>query len=207
MVSKTRSCVFISGNGSNLKSIIKSSRDYNFPIKIELIISDNIKAKGLEFAKKYSIPFKYFAYDNQKKFEIPICYDKEYGLDLDSISKQNKISTEEIIHLHHETSFYVYMMGFLPGFPFMGDLTNKLFTSRLKTPRVLVPAKSVAIVEKFCAIYPFDSPGGWNIIGKTPTKLFEKNKKNPSLLYPGAEVKFKSISKEALMVMESKHNE
>ena len=146
-------------------------------------------------------------HNNQKKFELPICYDTEYGLDLESISKQNKISIEEIIHLHLETSFYVYMMGFLPGFPFMGDLNNKLFTSRLTTPRVLVPANSVAIVEKFCAIYPFESPGGWNIIGKTPTKLFEKNKKNPFLLYPGAQVKFKSISKEALMVMESKHNE
>ena len=75
MVSKTRSCVFISGNGSNLKSIIKSSRDYYFPIKIELIISDNIKAKGLEFAKKYSIPFKFFAYDDQKKFERNSLYE------------------------------------------------------------------------------------------------------------------------------------
>ena len=69
MVNKIKSCVFISGNGSNLKSLIKSSRDYNFPIKIELIISNNIKAKGLDFAKKYNIPFKFFAYDNQKKFE------------------------------------------------------------------------------------------------------------------------------------------
>ena len=69
MVNKIKSCVFISGNGSNLKSLIKSSRDYNFPIKIELIISNNIKAKGLEFAKKYNIPFKFFAYNNQEKFE------------------------------------------------------------------------------------------------------------------------------------------
>ena len=145
--------------------------------------------------------------NNQEKFELPICYDTEYGLDLESISRQNKISIEEIIHLHLETSFYVYMMGFLPGFPFMGDLNNKLFTSRLTTPRVLVPANSVAIVEKFCAIYPFESPGGWNIIGKTPTKLFEKNKKNPSLLYPGAQIKFKSISKTTLLKLESKNNE
>ena len=69
MVSKIKTCVFISGNGSNLESIIKSSRDYYFPIKIELIISDNIKAKGLDFAKKYSIPSKFIPYDNQKKFE------------------------------------------------------------------------------------------------------------------------------------------
>ena len=75
MVNKIRSCVFISGNGSNLRSIIKSSRDYNFPIKIELIISNNMKAKGLEFAKKYNIPFKFFAYDNQCKFERNSLYE------------------------------------------------------------------------------------------------------------------------------------
>ena len=69
MVNKIKSCVFISGNGSNLKSLIKSSRDYNFPIKIELIISNNIKAKGLEFARKHNIPFKFFAYNSQEKFE------------------------------------------------------------------------------------------------------------------------------------------
>ena len=75
MVNKIRSCVFISGNGSNLRSIIKSSRDYNFPIKIELIISDNIKAKGLEFAKRYNIPFKFFAYNDQEKFERNSLYE------------------------------------------------------------------------------------------------------------------------------------
>ncbi len=75
MVNKIKSCIFISGNGSNLKSLIKSSRDYNFPIKIELVISNNIKAKGLQFAKKYSIPFKFFAHDNQKKFEQNSLYE------------------------------------------------------------------------------------------------------------------------------------
>ena len=75
MVNKIKSCVFISGNGSNLKSLIKGSKDYNFPIKIELIISNNIKAKGLKFAKKYGIPFKFFAFDNQKKFERNSLYE------------------------------------------------------------------------------------------------------------------------------------
>jgi len=168
-----------------------------------LVTSSDVIIKYISSIKEGHLTYQ----NNQKKFELPICYDAEYGLDLESISTQNKISIEEIIHLHLETSFYVYMMGFLPGFPFMGDLNNKLFTSRLTTPRVLVPANSVAIVEKFCAIYPFESPGGWNIIGKTPTKLFEKNKKNPSLLYPGAQIKFKSISKKTLMLMESKHYE
>ena len=189
----------------NELGIINCVPSYNkIVIQYDLLVtSSDAIIKYISSIKEDSLTYQ----NNQKKFELPICYDTEYGLDLESISKQNKISIEEIIHLHLETSFYVYMMGFLPGFPFMGDLNNKLFTSRLTTPRVLVPANSVAIVEKFCAIYPFESPGGWNIIGKTPTKLFEKNKKKSSLLYPGAQVKFKSISKKTLMIMESKHNE
>ena len=189
----------------NELGIINCVPSYNkIVIQYDLLVtSSDAIIKYISSIKEDSLTYQ----NNQKKFELPICYDTEYGLDLESISKQNKISIEEIIHLHLETSFYIYMMGFLPGFPFMGDLNNKLFTSRLTTPRVLVPANSVAIVEKFCAIYPFESPGGWNIIGKTPTKLFEKNKKNPFLLYPGAQVKFKSISKTALLAMESKHNE
>ena len=189
----------------NELGIINCVPSYNkIVIQYDLLVtSSDAIIKYISSIKEESLTYQ----NNQKKFELPICYDTEYGLDLESISTQNKISIEEIIHLHLETSFYVYMMGFLPGFPFMGDLNNKLFTSRLTTPRVLVPANSVAIVEKFCAIYPFESPGGWNIIGKTPTKLFEKNKKNPSLLYPGAQIKFKSISKTTLLKLESKNNE
>ena len=189
----------------NELGIINCVPSYNkIVIQYDLLVtSSDAIIKYISSIKENHLTYQ----NNQKKFKLPICYDTEYGLDLESISRQNKISIEEIIHLHLETSFYVYMMGFLPGFPFMGDLNNKLFTSRLTTPRVLVPANSVAIVEKFCAIYPFESPGGWNIIGKTPTKLFEKNKKNPSLLYPGAQIKYKSISKTTLLKLESKNNE
>jgi KipI family sensor histidine kinase inhibitor len=89
------------------------------------------------------------------------------------------------------------MVGFIPGHPFMGDLNSKLFLNRLKTPRVKIHPGSVGIVEKFCNIYPYESPGGWNIIGRTPTKLFNtKDNSNPCLLSPGDFVKFKSISKE-----------
>ena len=130
----------------------------------------------------------------QKEWTIPICYDFE--LDLDDISKKLKINRDEIVELHLKTNFFIYMIGFVPGHPFMGDLSQKLFLNRLKTPRVKVPAGSVGIVEKFCNIYPYESPGGWNIIGKTPIKLFNtKDNKNPSLLSPGDTIKFKSITK------------
>ena len=88
------------------------------------------------------------------------------------------------------------MIGFIPGHPFMGDLDKKLFLNRLRTPRVKIPSGSVGIVEKFCNIYPYESPGGWHIIGRTSTKLFNtEDNSNPCLLSPGDTVKFKSISK------------
>ena len=112
------------------------------------------------------------------------------------MSKVLKIDKDEIINIHSKTVFVVYMIGFVPGHPFMGDLDSKLFLTPLKTPRVKIPAGSVGIVEKFCNIYPYESPGGWNIIGRTSTKLFNKqNESNPCLLSPGDSVKFKSISK------------
>ena len=117
-------------------------------------------------------------------------------MDLENMSKTLKMNKDEIINIHLNTDFFVYMVGFIPGHPFMGDLNTKLFLNRLKTPRVKIPAGTVGIVEKFCNIYPYESPGGWNIIGRTPTKLFNtKNESDPCLLSPGDIVKFKSISK------------
>jgi len=131
---------------------------------------------------------------NSKTWTIPICYDFE--MDLTNMSKTLKMDKDEIIDVHLNTNFFIYMVGFIPGHPFMGDLDSKLFLNRLKTPRVKIPAGSVGIVEKFCNIYSYESPGGWNIIGRTPTKLFnKKDESNPCLLSPGDSVKFKAISK------------
>jgi len=132
---------------------------------------------------------------DRKEWTVPICYDFE--IDLTYISKKLKIDRNDIIKIHSKTTFYIYMIGFVPGHPFMGDLDPKLYLNRLETPRVKVPAGSVGIVEKFCNIYPYESPGGWNIIGRTPIKLFNnKNESQPCLLSPGDKIKFKSISKE-----------
>ena len=132
---------------------------------------------------------------NPNKIEIPINYDLDFGIDLERLSKVTKLEINEIIDSHLNTNFYVYMLGFMPGFPYMGDLDPKLYSKRLETPRVEIEEGSVIIVEQFCAIYPYKSPGGWNIIGKTPIKLFNQNQESPSFINPGDEVKFKNISK------------
>ena len=181
----------------SLDGTIQGIRDY-IPSYNKLIISFDLKVTNFKsvFGFLNSIDFtKLEDSRKSKSWEIPICYD--LSLDLENISKFLKISKNEIIKIHSETNFFVYMIGFVPGHPFMGDLNKRLFLNRLKTPRVKVPAGSVGIVEKFCNIYPYESPGGWNIIGRTPLRLFDKNNNDhPSLLSPGDSVKFKSISKE-----------
>ena len=177
----------------NLLGILNYTPSYN-----KLIINFDLKkinsSKIISFLN--SVDFSKINLSlNRKKWTLPICYDFE--MDLESMSKKLKIDKDEIINIHLNTDFFVYMIGFIPGHPFMGDLNPKLFLNRLKTPRVKIPAGSVGIVEKFCNIYPYESPGGWNIVGRTPTKLFDlQNESSPCLLSPGDSIKFKSISKE-----------
>ena len=177
----------------NLKGVLNYTPSYNKLI-INFDLDKTSPTKIIDFL--YAIDFSKLNFSkDRKKWTIPICYDFE--MDLANISKTLKLDLEEIKNIHLNTNFFIYMIGFVPGHPFMGDLDPKLFLSRLKTPRVKIPAGSVGIVEKFCNIYPYESPGGWNIIGRTPIKLFnKKDEKNPCLLSPGDSVKFKSISKE-----------
>jgi len=176
----------------NLNGILNYTPSYN-----KLIINFDLEkinsSKIFDFLK--SVDFsKLNLSQNSKKWIIPVCYDFE--MDLENMSKTLKINKDEIINTHLNTDFFVYMVGFIPGHPFMGDLNSKLFLNRLKTPRVKIPPGSVGIVEKFCNIYPYESPGGWNILGKTPKKIFNsRDSTNPSLQSPGDKVKFKSISR------------
>ena len=180
-------------SAGNLNGILNYTPSYN-----KLIISFDLKtinsSQIMSFIKSVNFSKLNFSQSN-KKFTIPICYDFE--MDLENMSKTLKMNREEIINIHLNTDFFIYMGGFIPGHPFMGDLDAKLFLNRLKTPRVKIPAGSVGIVEKFCNIYPYESPGGWNIIGRTPKRLFNiEDNSNPCLLSPGDSVKFKKISKE-----------
>ncbi len=153
-----------------------------------------------------SIDIKKITNLNQSKIiELSICYDEEYGLDLKSVANRANLTIEQVINYHQNTIFYVYMIGFMPGLPFMGNLSSKIYTKRLKTPRIRVPERSVGIVEKFSVIYPYLSPGGWNIIGRIPNKLFIKRNKKPTIIEPGDTIKFKRISKKEFIKLESKN--
>lgn len=129
--------------------------------------------------------------------EVPVCYGDQFGPDLKRVATRNGLSEEEVVQLHSEPAYPVYMLGFTPGFPFLGGLSEKLFTPRLDSPRTSVAAGSVGIANNQTGIYPLESPGGWQLIGRTPLKLFDPGRKTPFLLKAGDLLKFKPISPEA----------
>ena len=135
--------------------------------------------------------------NNGNKIKIPVCCDDEFGLDFDKILIKLKLSKEEILERYLNKEYFCYMTGFIAGMPFLGDINKDIRCDRLETPRVKVPKGSVAITEQFTNIYTFESPGGWNIIGNTPKKIFDKlNFSEPALIKPGNKVTFYQISKE-----------
>ncbi|MGD8385856.1 MAG: 5-oxoprolinase subunit PxpB [Desulfobacteraceae bacterium] len=128
--------------------------------------------------------------------EIPVLYGGRYGPDLDEVAAFHGLSPEEVVRLHTSLEFRVYMIGFIPGFPYMGELPETLATPRRETPRTSVARGSVGIAENQTGIYPMESPGGWQIIGRTPLSLFDAEKTPPSTLVLGDSVQFVSISEE-----------
>ncbi len=127
--------------------------------------------------------------------EIPVCCDTKFALDIKRLEEKIKIDRNKIYENFFNKNFFCYMTGFIAGMPFLGDLDVNMRVKRLETPRVKVPKGSVGITEQFANIYTFESPGGWNIIGNTPSKIFDSSKENdPNLINPGDTVIFKEIS-------------
>jgi len=124
---------------------------------------------------------------------IPACYDGSHAPDLADVAARTGLTGADIVQRHSSTVFHVYMLGFVPGFPYMGDLPDALVLPRRTDPRVKVPAGSVAIAAGQTAIYPVESPGGWHLIGATPVRLFDVRLPKPALLAPGDKVKFCQI--------------
>ncbi len=138
---------------------------------------------------------------------IPVCYDVEFGLDIQHIAENKDITVEEIIAIHQGQNYKVYMMGFLLGFPYMGEVDDRIAMPRKTTPRPLVESGSVGIAGNQTGIYPLNSPAGWQIIGKTPLHLVDFSRENPFLLKTGDTVNFQAISKEEFGILQQKESE
>ncbi|GJM27731.1 MAG: allophanate hydrolase [Cyclobacteriaceae bacterium] len=129
-----------------------------------------------------------------RKVTIPVCYHEKFALDLEEVSRLSGLSKKEIIVIHTDEIYRVYMLGFLPGFPYLGVLPESLQLPRKAKPVLRIPERSIAIAGKQTGIYPAESPGGWYVVGRTPMPLLRKNPLNNFVLRPGDEVKFRSIS-------------
>lgn len=167
--------------GYNSLTIIYKEEITNFSKEVE-----NLKSI-------YKTDFKLL---KKEKFlwEIPVCYHPEFGIDLEEISTKSKIPIDKIVKLHSEKTYTVFFIGFLPGFLYLGGLDSKLFFDRKPNPRLQVAKGSVAIGGQQTGIYPLDSAGGWNIIGKTPVDFFNIKNEKPCFASSGDTIKFTSIS-------------
>jgi len=139
---------------------------------------------------------EYIVAPQKRVIEVPVVYGGEYGPDLSYVAKYHSLDEGDVVRLHSCREYTVYMIGFVAGFPYLGEAAGEIATPRLKTPRLRVPAGSVGIAEKQTGIYPCESPGGWQIIGRTPLKFFDIKKHPPPLIQPGDTVKFRPIGKE-----------
>ena len=135
-------------------------------------------------------------HSNEKIWKIPVCYDLEFGWDLEALALQKKCAIEELITIHTSPLYRLYFMGFLPGFMYLGGLDSRLVTPRKTSPRIRVDKVSVAIGGNQTGIYPQNSPGGWQIIGKTPIELFNPDDNPPTPFQPGDALKFYAITRE-----------
>lgn len=146
-----------------------------------------------------------FLIADKNDIRVPVCYEKEFATDLEWMSLQLKISPKEIIRLHTSKTYHVFMLGFLPGFAYMGEVDEKIVIPRKSQP-VQVAEGSVGIAGKQTGVYPLMSPGGWQIIGRTPVNMFNKNEYEPTLIKAGDSVQFYSISKDEFENIKSRHS-
>ena len=131
-----------------------------------------------------------------KLVEIPVCYGGEFGPDLEFVAKHNGLSTAEVIAIHTSTPYLVYMLGFTPGFPYLGGMSERIATPRLQQPRTKIPAGSVGIAGSQTGFYPIESPGGWQLIGRTPVQAFMPEAAKPFLFDAGNYLQFVAVSQE-----------
>ena len=154
-------------------------------------------ARALFAAIETALACKSVVDRKRRLWRVPVCYEQDFAPDLESVARATRLATEEVMRLHASTRYHVYMIGFVPGFPYMGDLPEALVLPRRVDPRIHVPPGSVSIATNQTAIYPLDSPGGWHLIGTTPIQMFDAQSDPPALFAPGDAVEFEPIDAQA----------
>lgn len=135
----------------------------------------------------------------KRVFEIPVCYGGEYGPDIENIAEHAGLSVEEVIKIHSSKDYLIYMLGFLPGFTYLGGLDERIHTPRLASPRLKIRAGSVGIGGSQTGIYPLDSPGGWQLMGMTPVRTYDPERQTPILVEAGDYIRFIPIDEEEFL--------
>jgi len=154
-------------------------------------------------ARKAPISVKSDAAAAMTEISIPVCYGGEYGPDIANVAEHAGISEEEVIKRHSSRACHCYMIGFMPGFAYLGGMDESIATPRLTNPRTVIKGGSVGIAGKQTGIYPIDSPGGWQLIGRTPLRLFTPEASRPTLIEAGYEVRFVPVSEEEYKKIEA----
>jgi KipI family sensor histidine kinase inhibitor len=154
--------------------------------------------------RKYEQRAEKIKLPKSRRVEIPVCYGGEYGPDLGNVAAAHGLSAERVIELHASQIYHAYFLGFAPGFAYLGDLPAALATPRLANPRKKVPAGSVGIAGRQTAVYPFATPGGWNLLGRTPVAIFRVDREPMGILNVGDEVQFRPITREEFADLEKR---
>ena len=175
-----------------IEGIINLTPSYN-----KLIISFDLRKTNFKLIKSLveNLDINQTYQEDSKKIKIPVCCDESFSLDIERLEEKLSLKRDKIYENFFDKEYFCYMTGFIAGMPFLGDLDKTMRVNRLETPRVKVPKGSVGLTEQFANIYTFESPGGWNIIGNTPIKIFDNSKDiNPNLVSPGDTIIFNQIS-------------
>ncbi|MBP1988800.1 inhibitor of KinA [Paenibacillus eucommiae] len=177
---------------------------YYDPMRIHLVYNRSMQAErsrypfeiveellknSLELMNDYAVP-------EPQVVQIPVCYDEEFGVDLAHVAKYNGLSKDEVIAIHTSGEYLVHMLGFAPGFPYLGGMDKRIAAPRRQTPRLSVPPGTVGIAGEQTGVYSVETPGGWQLIGRTPLTLFVPGEQPPTLLEAGNVIRFYPISRE-----------
>lgn len=186
---------------SIINSIVEIVNAYNSLLIVYDLAIDNINDEILRL-KSLNIKADTIEDTSSRLWRIPVCYDADFGIDLEAFSKEKQLSKNEVIELHSSAIYTIFFIGFLPGFLYLGGLNNKLHLNRKSTPNLDIKKGSVGIGGNQTGIYPKNSPGGWHIIGKTPIDFFNANSSPPCVFSSGDKLQFYAISKAQFLDLE-----